>query len=173
MATLEGQKACPDSAHRDLAHGLPAAPAPRQKLPLPLEHGQLIKPCPQVTDAADGAPGNGFEKRPQPVVRMSPQRKTVKSREEIIQLLREAKPELADRFGVQRLAVFGSFARGEQGENSDIDILVEVDPSIGLRFVDLADELEKRLALKVDLVSRRAISPRNWEVLQKELIDVP
>jgi predicted nucleotidyltransferase len=74
---------------------------------------------------------------------------------------------------VQRLAVFGSFARGEQGENSDIDILVEVDPSIGLRFVDLADELEKRLALKVDLVSRRPISPRNWEVLQKELIDVP
>ena len=97
----------------------------------------------------------------------------MKSREEIIQLLREAKPELADRFRVHRLAVFGSFARGEQRENSDIDILVEVDPSIGLRFVDLADELEKRLALKVDLVSRRAISPRNWEVLQKELIDVP
>ncbi len=49
----------------------------------------------------------------------------MKSLEEIIRLLQEAKPELAARFGVQRLAVFGSCARGDQREESDIDVLVE------------------------------------------------
>ncbi|WP_058865915.1 nucleotidyltransferase family protein [Chloracidobacterium thermophilum] len=97
----------------------------------------------------------------------------MKSLEEIIRLLQEAKPELVARFGVQRLAVFGSCARGDQREESDIDVLVEVDPSIGLRFVDLADEIEKRLGVKTDVISRRAISKRNWEVIEKELIDVP
>ncbi len=97
----------------------------------------------------------------------------MKSLEEIIRLLQEAKPELVARFGVQRLAVFGSCARGDQREESDIDVLVEVDPSIGLRFVDLADEIEKRLGVKADVISRRAISKRNWEVIEKELIDVP
>ncbi len=97
----------------------------------------------------------------------------MKSLEEIIRLLQEAKPELVARFGVQRLAVFGSCARGDQREESDIDVLVEVDPSIGLRFVDLADEIEKRLGVKTDVISRRAISKRSWEVIEKELIDVP
>ncbi len=97
----------------------------------------------------------------------------MKSLEEIIRLLQEAKPELAARFGVQRLAVFGSCARGDQREESDIDVLVEVDPSIGLKFVDLADEIEKRPGAKADVISRRAISKRNWEVIEKELIDVP
>ncbi len=97
----------------------------------------------------------------------------MKSLEEIIRLLQEAKPELVARFGVQRLAVFGSCARGDQREESDVDVLVEVDPSIGLRFVDLADEIEKRLGVKADVISRRAISKRNWKVIEKELIDVP
>ena len=92
---------------------------------------------------------------------------------EIMKLLEEAKPDLARRFGVQRLAVFGSYARGDQREDSDVDILVEVDPSIGLRFVDLADEIEAMLGVPVELVSRRAIKPRNWEVIERQLIDVP
>ena len=91
---------------------------------------------------------------------------------EIIRLLSEAKPGLVRRFGVQRLAVFGSYARGAQREESDVDILVEVDPSIGLQFVDLADEIEAKLGMRADVVSRRAIKPRNWEVIEKELIDV-
>ena len=91
---------------------------------------------------------------------------------EIIRLLSEAKPGLVRRFGLQRLAVFGSYARGAQEEESDVDILVEVDPSIGLQFVDLADEIEAKLGIPADVVSRRAIKPRNWEVIEKELIDV-
>ena len=52
-------------------------------------------------------------------------------------------------------------------------ILVEIDPLIGLRFVDLADEIEAMFGVPVELVSRRAIKPRNWKVIERQLIDVP
>lgn len=96
----------------------------------------------------------------------------MKNKTEILQLLKDAQPDLFRQFGVNRLAIFGSYARGDQSESSDVDILVEVDPSIGLRFVDLADTIESLLGLPVDLVSRRAITLRNWRVIEKELINV-
>ena len=96
----------------------------------------------------------------------------MRTTQEILKLLERAKPELARRFGVRRLAIFGSYARGEQREESDVDILVEVDPSIGLGFVDLAESIESLLGLRSEVVSRRAVKPRNWEVIEKELIDV-
>lgn len=96
----------------------------------------------------------------------------MKSREEIIKILQQAKPELKRLYGVKRLGLFGSYARGQQQEESDVDIVVEVDPSIGLKFVDLADTLESLLGVRVEVISRRAIKPRNWEVIQEELIDV-
>jgi hypothetical protein len=95
----------------------------------------------------------------------------MKTREEIIERLRRARPQLAREFGVTRIAVFGSYARGEQGAESDVDVLVEVDPSIGLRFVDLADRIETLLGIRADVVSRRAISPRHWAIIEKELVD--
>ncbi len=97
----------------------------------------------------------------------------MRTTQEILRLLEQAKPELVRRFGVRRLAVFGSYARGEQRDESDVDILVEVDPSIGLEFVDLAESIESLLGLRSEVVSRRAIKPRNWEVIEQELIDVP
>ena len=97
----------------------------------------------------------------------------MKSRDEVLEKLREAKPELVRKFGVQRLAIFGSYARGDQREDSDVDILVEIEPSIRLGFVDLALRIEEILGLPVQIVSRRAIKPRSWEVIEKELIDVP
>ncbi|MCK4303044.1 MAG: nucleotidyltransferase family protein [Candidatus Eisenbacteria sp.] len=81
------------------------------------------------------------------------------TRQEIVEILRQARPQLAREFGVRRLALFGSYARGDQREDSDVDILVEVDPSIGLRFVDLADQIEMLLGVRTDVVSRRAIAP--------------
>jgi hypothetical protein len=70
------------------------------------------------------------------------------------------------------MALFGSWARGEQHQGSDIDILVEVDGSIGLRFINLAEDLEACLGNKVDLVSRRAITPAMWQYIEQDLIDV-
>lgn len=96
----------------------------------------------------------------------------VKTREEILVILREAMPELAREFGVRRLALFGSCARGEAADGSDVDVLVDVDPSIGLRFVDLAERIEALLGLPADVVSRRSISPRHWALIEPDLLDV-
>jgi hypothetical protein len=86
--------------------------------------------------------------------------------------LRAALPELGLEFPVRRMALFGSVVRGEATEASDIDILVEVDPSIGLRFVTLAERLEQLLGHKVDMVSRRALKPSLWKQIEPELVDV-
>jgi predicted nucleotidyltransferase len=94
------------------------------------------------------------------------------SREEIITTLQSQKSRLQSEFPLYRLALFGSWARNEQTESSDVDILVEVDPSIGLRFVALAEQLDALLGYKVDLVSRRAIRPQMWEAIEPDLIDV-
>ena len=79
---------------------------------------------------------------------------------------------LQQEFPLRRMALFGSWARNEQTETSDVDILVEVDPSIGLRFVTLAERLESLLEQHVDLVSSRAVKPHLLKQIQAELIDV-
>jgi len=93
------------------------------------------------------------------------------TREEILGTLREQRMLLSQRYPIQRLALFGSWARGEAREDSDVDVLVEVDPSIGLRFVELGEDLERALGRRVDLVSRRAIKPSLWKQIEPELID--
>jgi hypothetical protein len=96
----------------------------------------------------------------------------MKTKEEVLRILQQQKPELARRYGVKRLALFGSYARDDQREESDVDILVEVDPTIGLNFVELAERIEGALGLRAEVVSRRAIKPRYWEEIKEDLIDV-
>lgn len=96
----------------------------------------------------------------------------MKTKEEVLRILRQEKPELVRRYGVKRLALFGSYARDDQREDSDVDILVEVDPSIGLGFVELADRIEEALGVRAEIVSGRAIKRCYWEVIKEELIDV-
>jgi predicted nucleotidyltransferase len=83
-----------------------------------------------------------------------------KTPEEILTILFQNKAELENRFKVRRIALFGSYARGEQQPGSDVDILVDIDPSIGLEFVTLAEQIEQLLGLSVDLVSLRSIKPK-------------
>ena len=81
-------------------------------------------------------------------------------KKEIIEIIRNSKPELQTRFGVQRIGLFGSHARGEQRPESDIDILVSFSREIDLfDFVDLRDYLANRLHDKVDLVMDTALKP--------------
>ena len=97
------------------------------------------------------------------------------TREEIVAKLRaklrRERRTLSSRYPIHRLALFGSWARGEARADSDVDVLVEVDASIGLRFVDLAADLERTMGRRVDLVSRRAIKPSLWALIEPELID--
>jgi hypothetical protein len=96
----------------------------------------------------------------------------MKTREEIMAILRQLKPEFQSQFKVTGLALFGSYARNEQRQGSDVDVLVDFDPSIGLKFVTMADQAEKAIGLPVHLVSRRALKPRAYEYIMHDLIHV-
>jgi predicted nucleotidyltransferase len=89
--------------------------------------------------------------------------------EQIRKQLQVYKPELMKRYGLSQLAVFGSYARNQQTSESDLDILVEFDRPIGIAFIDLADELERILTLKVDLVSRGGIKESHFKAIEEEL----
>jgi predicted nucleotidyltransferase len=94
--------------------------------------------------------------------------------------LRAAKARLAAhadelrRLGVQRAAVFGSVARGEAGPNSDVDVLVELDPAAGLTLLDyvaIERRLSEILSRAVDLVNRKTLKPFLRERILAEAVD--
>lgn len=85
----------------------------------------------------------------------------------------EQKPLLAEKFKVKEIGIFGSVVRGEQGEASDIDILVEFFEPIGFfAFIDLEDYLSEILEAKVDLVSKKALKPHIGRNILRELVTV-
>src|SRR4030042_7003949 len=93
----------------------------------------------------------------------------MKTKDEIIDLLSQQKHEYAEKFKVRSMAIFGSYARGNQGDNSDIDIIVDVDPSIGLEFVTLAESIERLVGQRVELVSLRALKPSQLKYNKRAL----
>ena len=70
------------------------------------------------------------------------------------------------------MAIFGSYSRKEQKDTSDLDILVEFSDRIGIRFVDLADDLENIVGFKVDLVSKKGIKEKYLKSINSDLIYV-
>jgi predicted nucleotidyltransferase len=94
------------------------------------------------------------------------------TREEILDKLKALKGVLGKNYPIVTLALFGSYARSEQMNDSDIDILVELDGQIGSRFIDLAEEFEKSLGQRVDLVSKKGIKDRYLKAIESELIYV-
>jgi predicted nucleotidyltransferase len=92
--------------------------------------------------------------------------------EEIKQILNQHKNEIEERFKVKNIAIFGSYARGEQREDSDIDILVEFKEPVGFLFFHFADFLEEILGIKVDLITYDAIKPERRKYILRNLIYV-
>jgi hypothetical protein len=82
--------------------------------------------------------------------------------EEIEEKIREVKPYLKDEFGVDQIGYFGSFAKGDYREDSDLDVLVAFSKRIGWKFFDLKDYLESILGRKVDLVTERSLK-KQWK----------
>ena len=91
---------------------------------------------------------------------------------QIKSVLAQHKSELAQKYHLRQLRIFGSYARKDKTAQSDIDLLVEFDGPIGLEFVTLAEELEALLGVKVDLVSVNAIKPRMFKIIKKDLVYV-
>ena len=98
----------------------------------------------------------------------------MKTLEKIKHVLAEHKYELSERVHVQNIALFGSYARGDQETGSDIDILIEFNQPIGWEIVDVHKYLEDILGMKVDLATKRAVirKPLLWQSIQEDLIYV-
>lgn len=79
---------------------------------------------------------------------------------------------LFNDYPIKSMAIFGSHSRSENTADSDLDILVEFSDKIGIRFIDLAEELEKIVGIKVDLVSKKGIKEKYLEAIHSDLIYV-
>lgn len=90
----------------------------------------------------------------------------------ILQKLRQHQPELQRKYPVGRLGVFGSYARGEATEKSDIDIAVDITGPMGLNFVAMADEIEALFGIKTDVVPHRAIKTEYLPYVEKDIVYV-
>jgi predicted nucleotidyltransferase len=95
-----------------------------------------------------------------------------RTREEVIETLQAHRTEL-DEFGVNRISLFGSVARGGLLPESDVDMIVDFAQVTYRRFVALKAFLEAILGRKVDLLTPPAVHGRLKEEIKKDLVDVP
>jgi uncharacterized protein len=96
----------------------------------------------------------------------------MKTLHEIKNILNSHKNRLFHDYPIKSMAIFGSYSRKEQNDSSDLDILVEFSDRIGVRFIDLAEELESIIGFKVDLVSKRGIKEKYLKSIDSDLIYV-
>lgn len=88
---------------------------------------------------------------------------------DVIRILEEIKPELRERFGVVKIGFFGSFARNEPDNNSDVDILVELEKPLGWAFFDLHEFLERKLGKRVDLTTNSGLKKQLRQIILDEV----
>ena len=94
-------------------------------------------------------------------------------RDQVIDALRTHRKTLADRFGVTGLALFGSYARGQATDESDVDILVRFDgPATSSSYFGVQFYLEDLLGRPVDLVTDKALRPQFRPHVEREAVDV-
>ena len=79
------------------------------------------------------------------------------TKKDVIEILRKELPHFVARYGVKRIGLFGSYAKGTQAEDSDVDVVVEFERPIGLKFVEFGDHLEKLLGKKTDILTPAGI----------------
>lgn len=95
------------------------------------------------------------------------------SKAQIVRLLEQRREHMQRQFAVKALALFGSVARDEMREDSDVDVLVEFEgPATFDHYMDLKFFLEKLFGTKVDLVTREAVKPRMMPLIEKDLVRV-
>lgn len=87
------------------------------------------------------------------------------TREKVIEILRKELPCFVSEYGVKRIGLFGSYAKGTAAKGSDIDIVVEFDRPIGLKFIQFAEYLEELLGNRVDI-----LTPAGVETIRVERV---
>ena len=95
---------------------------------------------------------------------------------EVIEKIKLHYPYLSSEFGIKRIGVFGSIAKQTEGEESDIDLIVEFERPIGLKFIRLVEYLEELLGRKVDVLTKDGVRSirvkRVSEEIEKDIIYV-
>jgi predicted nucleotidyltransferase len=95
---------------------------------------------------------------------------TVK-KEEILEILKSLKDEARQSYKAELKGVFGSYARGEENEDSDVDVLVDfLDNATLFELVGLGDFLEEKLNCKIDIVSQRAVREEIRPYIYRDLV---
>ncbi len=93
--------------------------------------------------------------------------------QQVLNILKKEKTKLASLFGVEELALFGSYARGEEKAGSDVDILVKLKTPTFKDFIGAYLYLEKILNRKVDMVTKhKGLSIRFLSIIEKDIVYV-
>ena len=88
-------------------------------------------------------------------------------------ILRQYLPEISKKYSISYLGIFGSYVRGEQKEDSDLDVLVEFSKTPDLfEFIGLKQDLSDMLGVKVDLVMKNALKPTIGERILEEVMQL-
>ena len=93
------------------------------------------------------------------------------TKEEVLCILREQLPYLREMFGVDEIAVYGSFSKGTHTRRSDVDLIVRLTRPLGLEFVSLADHLESVLGRKVDVATFETLQRSKDNPRRRRLAD--
>jgi len=94
------------------------------------------------------------------------------TREQILSYLRSHKETFRHKYAVERMGLFGSYARGEATEGSDIDLFIEMKPDL-FAMAGLKQEIEEALATPVDIVRKhRHMKPFLFQMIQKDIVYV-
>ncbi len=96
-------------------------------------------------------------------------RKKILTRESLLKILKTEQPYLKEQFGVRKIAIFGSFAKGNPTEKSDIDIFVELGKFLGFEFLDMIDYLEKKLGRKVEMLTPAGVQSIRVKSISKDI----
>ena len=87
-------------------------------------------------------------------------------------ILKELKPELATKYHVEEIGLFGSVVRSDFSADSDIDIIVDFKQPVGIEFIDLANFIEEKLSHKIDLVSKKGIKEKYFAAIESDIVYV-
>ena len=94
------------------------------------------------------------------------------TKEDILNYLKEHKEEFAKRYGVKDIALFGSYARDDAKEDSDIDIFVKMEPDL-FKLIGLKQEIEENLQKNVDIIrEHNNLKPFFLKIIKKDMIYV-
>jgi uncharacterized protein len=102
---------------------------------------------------------------------MKDELKNTQSQESKMGQLSKLKPYLKKHYGVKRVQVFGSWARGDNSANSDLDLLIEFVKPLGWRFGEMSLYLENSLGIKVDIITPQNNKSRPTKLLLEDIAD--